>query len=50
MAMDFLFLNLQTIFAVYSDDEERVSSNSEEQQPSPSRDAEYSPKHRLLQS
>jgi hypothetical protein len=28
-------------FAVYSDDEDSVSSNSEEQQPSPSRDADY---------
>jgi hypothetical protein len=30
-------------FAVYSDDEDNVSSNSEEQQPSASRDADYLP-------
>jgi len=30
-------------FAVYSDDEDSVSSNSEEQQPSASRDADYLP-------
>jgi len=30
-------------FAVYSDDEDSVSSNSEKQQPSPSRDADYLP-------
>ena len=30
-------------FVMYSDDEYIVSSNSEEQQPSPSRDAEYLP-------
>jgi len=30
-------------FAMYSDDEDIVSSNSEEQKPSPSRDADYLP-------
>jgi len=30
-------------FAMYSDDEDNVSSNSEEQQPSASRDADYVP-------
>ena len=30
-------------FAMYSDDEDSVSSNSEKQQPSPSRDADYLP-------
>jgi len=30
-------------FAMYSDDEDSVSSNSEEQQPSASRDADYLP-------
>ena len=30
-------------FAMYSDDEDGVSSNSEEQQPSASRDADYLP-------
>ena len=30
-------------FAIYSDEEDSVSSNSEEQQPSASRDAEYLP-------
>ena len=30
-------------FAIYSDDEDSVSSNSEEQQPSASRDADYLP-------
>jgi len=31
-------------FAMYSDDEDSVSSNSEEQQPSASRDADYLPR------
>jgi len=31
-------------FVTYSDDEDNVSSNSEEQQPSASRDADYLPK------
>ena len=39
--MDFLFLNN---FAVYSDDEDSVSSNSEEEQPSASGDVEYLPR------
>jgi len=44
MAMDILFLNLRTILlCTYSDDEDSVSSNSEEQQPSASRDADYLP-------
>jgi len=43
MAMDFLFLNLWTILLSYSDDEDSISSNSEEQQPSVSRDADYLP-------
>jgi len=30
-------------FATYSDGEDSISSNSEEQQPSPSRDADYLP-------
>jgi hypothetical protein len=42
MAMDFLFMNLQTI-SLYSDDEDSGSSNNEEQQPSASRDADYVP-------
>jgi len=41
-------------FAMYSDDEDSVSSNSEEQQPSASRDADYFPstnssKHRITE-
>jgi len=43
MAMDFLFLNLRENFAVFSDDEYIIYSNSEEQQASPSRDADYLP-------
>jgi len=37
-------------FAMYSDDEGSVSSNSAEQQPSASRDGRLPAKHRLLQS
>ena len=43
MAMDFLFVNPRTIFAMYCDDDDSVSSNSEEQQPSASRDADSLP-------
>jgi len=37
------FLEFPDNFALYSDDEDSVSSNSEEQQPSTSRDTDYLP-------
>jgi len=36
-------MSMKNNLAVYSDDEDSVSSNSEEQQPSASRDADYLP-------